>query len=137
MSTDIGIRKVALDLLRNILKPLPYGRHPVDTGRARAGWYMSVKGLGLNFNFDRGVKKKKNQVSMGMKEGSFIDATKNRFDKFVMLINGVNYIVFLEYGHSGQAPAGMVRISMRKMRGALPRELSRSFIRDWNKFRVR
>ena len=46
-------------------------------------------------------------------------------------------MVFLEYGHSKQAPVGMVRISMRKMYGKLPKEINKRFIKDWKKFKVR
>ncbi len=49
------------------------------------------------------------------------------------MINNVDYIIFLEYGWSAQAPFGMVRISMRKIRGLLPKELDDSYRRDWNK----
>jgi len=52
----------------------------------------------------------------------------------VELINGVPYILFLEYGSSLQAPAGMVRISMRKMTGRMPKELNQEFLTEWNKF---
>ena len=50
------------------------------------------------------------------------------------LINAVNYIMFLEYGYSNTAPAGMVRVSMRKMRGELPKYLNAAFVDDWKKF---
>ena len=135
VSTGLGIRKVALDLLSNILMPEPYGRHPVDTGRSRAAWYPSMEGLGGKFNFESGVRKGKSKVAEGIQEGSFIDNTKgSTSDKWVELINAVSYILFLEYGHSQSAPVGMVRISMRKMMGRLPAEINERFIRDWNEF---
>jgi hypothetical protein len=33
--------------------------------------------------------------------------------------NNVPYIIFLEYGHSKQAPSGMVRITMQELHGKL------------------
>ena len=53
--------------------------------------------------------------------------------KYVELINNVKYILFLEYGSSDQAPFGMVRISMRKLRGRLPKDLGDEFRKDWNR----
>ena len=75
ISTGEVIRKMAVDLLSNILLAPPKGRHPIDTGRARAGWYMSARGLGKQFDFDAGVEGE-NQVAIGKREGKFIDNTK-------------------------------------------------------------
>ena len=109
----------------------------VDTGRARAGWYASVQGLGGSFDFNSRVDPGNSKVSQGKREGSFIDKTKGVLDKYVVLINGVDYIVFLEYGHSKeQAPVGMVRISMRKLRGVMPKMIDEVFISEWKKFRI-
>jgi hypothetical protein len=110
------------------------GRHPVRTGRARAGWYPSVVGLGGNFDFSSGLKDD-DDTARGKREGSFINKLKNSSNKYVVLINSVRYIVYLEYGHSKQAPFGMVRISMRKMRGALPDMLDETFQKDWAEFK--
>ena len=132
VSTGVAIKKIGFDLLENILRPEPYGRHPIDTGRSQAGWYASVKGLGKDYNFGSGPG-----VEQGKREGSFVDKTGALFsNKYIEFINGVRYIVYLEYGHSEQAPAGMVRISMRKMTGKLPKEINDRFKKDWNKFRV-
>jgi len=147
LSTEKVIRKIAFDLLAGILSGLPKadnftipntegitGRHPVLTGRARAAWHASVVGLGGNFNFDSGIKGV-NEVSRGKKEGAFKNNLKNFVgEKYVTLINAVPYILFLEYGSSLQAPAGMVRISMRRMTGRMPKKFSEEFINEWNKF---
>lgn len=77
--------------------------------------------------------KSPSKVAEGKRKGRFIDKTKNKSDKYVMMINGVDYIVFLEYGGSQQAPMGMVRISMRKMTGDLPKELGKRYREEWNK----
>lgn len=135
VSTDKAIRKIGFDLLSTILEPQPYGRHPVDTGRARAGWYASVRGLGMNFNFNSGADPERNDVVRGQLEGSFVDHLGLlRLDKYIEFVNSVKYIVFLEYGHSDQAPVGFVRMAMRKMTGKLPKEINDAFIKDWNKF---
>ena len=146
ISTDIAIKKIAMDLLANILKAPPKGRHPVKTGRSRAAWYPSLVGLnkGLagvktkrnlsNFDFNKNVKGV-SKVSEGKRKGEFVDKSKGltRLNKYIEMINNVSYIIFLEYGWSAQAPFGMVRISMRKMRGKLPKELDDGYRREWNK----
>ena len=147
LSTEKVIRKIAFDLLAGILSGLPKannftipntegitGRHPILTGRARAAWHASVIGLGGNFNFDSGVKGK-SEVVRGKKEGAFKNNLKAFVgEKYVILINGVPYILFLEFGSSFQAPLGFVRISMRKMTGRMPKELNQEFLTEWNKF---
>lgn len=135
VSTDKAIRKIGFDLLSTILERQPYGRHPVRTGRARAGWYASVRGLGMPFNLNSGIDPAINDVPRGQLEGSFVDHLGLlHLDKYIEFINSVKYIVFLEYGHSKQAPVGFVRMAMRKMTGKLPKEMSDAFIKDWNKF---
>ena len=130
LSEDKVIRKVAFDLLSNILRPEPYGKHPVSTGRARAAWFPSVVGLGKKFDFESRVKEN-SQVEIGKKEGRFISKLTGS-NKYVEMVNAVDYIMYLEYGWSKTAPLGLVRISMRKMRGKLPKELGKAYRDDWN-----
>lgn len=94
---------------------------------------MAMQGLGLDYDLSQGVAAGKSQAAKGQKEGSFKDHTGTMYkEKYVELINGVNYIIFLEYGHSKSAPAGMVRVSMRSMRkGALSYEIAARFREDW------
>jgi len=158
LSTEIVIKKMAFDLLAMILTGLPTAarktkggmtagftipsgtaatrRHPILTGRARAGWYASVNGIDGRFDFNSDIDPKINDVPRGKKEGDFKNHLKHPHNKYVDLINAVNYIIFLEYGYSKQAPAGMVRVSMRKMRGELPKYLNQAFVDDWNKFKL-
>jgi len=129
LSTNLVIKKIALDLLVQILK-----RSPVDTGRSRAAWYPSMQGLGGSYDLQRKLKDPtKSKVSEGKKQGSYKENLKFTVNKYVELINGVDYIIYLEYGYSKQAPYGMVRISMRKMRGKMPKALNKEFRKDWNK----
>jgi hypothetical protein len=130
ISEDKVIRKVAFDLLSNMLQPEPYGKYPVDLGQSRAGWYASVVGLGKKFDFDSRVKGE-SKVNEGKAQSKF-KSNLTGSNKYVEMINGVNHTIFLEYGHSRQAPAGFIRISMRKMRGKLPKELGEAYKKDWN-----
>ena len=89
---------------------------------------MSAQGLGVSYNFSG------SGAEQGITEGSFIDKTKS-LTPYVEMVNGCPYIIFLEYGWSGQSPFGMVRISMREMRGGeLPQQMATSIREEWNKF---
>lgn len=134
LSADLVIKKTAFDLLSNILRPPPYGRHPVDTGRARAGWYASMKALGVHGRGLYSGLKSKSQISIGKKEGRYYQKLGEGVNnKGIKMINGVKYILFLEYGHSKkQAPYGMVRISMRKMRYRFSANLTKGIKNSWS-----
>lgn len=98
------VRLIALDLYSRITL-----RTPVDTGRARAGWALSVnapsnwvppEGLG-------GVQPVQSDIS------GF------NLDQVIYIVNNVSYVVYLENGSSDQAPAGMVRISLAEIEAEL------------------
>lgn len=116
----IVIKKIAFDLYtRLILKT------PVDTGRARAGWGISVntpiiiQPTGYN---NKAAKKVKGPEGadyeaafhasgiFAMPDLSAIDGTQQ-----VFILNSVEYIEALEDGHSKQAPAGMVKVSIAEL----------------------
>ena len=130
LSDGVVLRKVAFDLLSNILRPEPYGKHAVDMGQARAGWQVSAEALGKRADFKSRIKGE-DKTAKGKAKGKYKEKLKG-YNKFIEMINGVNHIVYLEYGHSKQSPLGMVRISMRKMRGKLPKELGKAYKKDWN-----
>ena len=109
----------------------------VDKGRARAGCYASMNGLlpsaAGNYNWSSKTKTEDaGAIREGKGEGSFSSNLKGYSKKYVELINGVDYIIFLEYGYSKQAPAGMVRIAIRKMKGQLPNLMSDEYLANWN-----
>jgi hypothetical protein len=95
---DKAVRRIALQLLRKIIE-----KTPIDTGRAASGWMFAYKKLGGQ-PFGKTEKE-------GLKAGGF----RSRY-AFVSIINNVKHIMALEFGHSKQAPAGMVRLSMLEMR---------------------
>lgn len=145
LSTDVILKKFAFDLVSRIIM-----KSPVDTGRSRAAWYVSAEKLGSGNRISslgaravkRGQKKGGNRYGMnnalqlGRSEGKCnIHLGRLVQKKYIEIINGVKYILFLEYGRSKQAPQGMVRISMREMTGStLPKELALDLKKDWNKF---
>lgn len=119
------LRALAFEFLGRVI-----AKTPVDLGRARGGWstYLIAKGRGAIGQAKKGqpqrhdVKGKRvkarfktEKFEEGVAEGSF----KEKFtgaEQFILLINAVKYIVLLEFGSSGQAPAGMMRITFQEMR---------------------
>ena len=113
------------------------GRHPVSTGRARSGWYTAMSGLqpGMAGRYNWSSRIKVNEpgaIEKGKKEGKFKDSTKGFGNKYVELINGVDYMIFLEYGSSMQAPSGVVRIAIQKNKGNLPALMNDEYLANWN-----
>lgn len=99
-ATRKTLTAVALEFTRRVIQ-----RTPVDTGRARAGWSAILDAHGLPIPGGEGAAK-------GRSESGYVER-----DELVEIVNGVPYIVALEFGHSKQAPAGMVRVTVREMTG--------------------
>lgn len=73
-------------------------RTPVDTGRARANWFLS-----------EGTPRIETTSSTSAQSFSASALTGRNP---IYITNSLPYIVPLEYGHSKQAPAGMVRTAI-------------------------
>lgn len=87
---------------------------PVDTGRARAGWARALEELGGVFRL-LGTDEA-NAIAEGRAKGR-TGTTQKRHAAARWIVNGVDYIIWLEYGTSDQAPAGMIRINLERLRG--------------------
>ena len=97
----IVVRKVALDIFRRVIL-----RTPVDTGRARGNWQCAIEDIPTaalaTVDPDGGATvASAADIVQSMKAGDRI-----------FLVNNVVYILSLEDGHSKQAPAGMVGITL-------------------------
>lgn len=95
------VRKVGLDLAASIVR-----KSPVDTGRFRANWNVAFGQIDPS-------------VSHGAdKTGSATLARANivldgwQGGQDIYLTNSLPYAIPLEYGHSDQAPNGMVRLTV-------------------------
>lgn len=98
---DTVTRKVTLDLFTSVVQ-----KSPVDTGRFRANWNVGTTpnvSFTASTNQGRGITEA--QKALNIAAGGV-----------VYLANGLPYARRLEYGYSGQAPAGMVRLSVREFR---------------------
>lgn len=97
---DTVTRKVTLDLFRSVVQ-----KSPVDTGRFKGNWNVSQ--TTPNFTATQATNAARGEIeaqkALGFAAGGV-----------VYLSNGLPYARRLEYGYSGQAPAGMVRLSVRE-----------------------
>jgi hypothetical protein len=107
---DLVVRKVALDLMTKVVM-----KSPVDTGRFRGHWMAGINSVpgGLTGRLDKagtGTIASASATIAGAKAG----------DR-VYLANNLPYAVRLEYGHSKQAPAGIVRTTVDEFQAAVNR----------------
>lgn len=107
---DLVVRKIALDLTTRIVK-----RTPVDTGRARGNWSAS---LGAPDIVATEQTDKSGQATIAAASAT-VGALAAGTDFY--LANSLPYIRRLEYGHSKQAPSGMLRTSVAEYPGVVDR----------------
>jgi len=110
MATGAAVRKISIDLMHLVIKAWP-----VKSGRSRAAWDTSLRALGGRLGF----KITKTRDSAAIKKGRSEGSTKIRLrgkKPYVEMTNGVDYAIYLEAGHSGQAPSGVLVHAMRYMR---------------------
>jgi len=98
---DLVVRKIALDLFKRVIM-----KSPVDTGRFKGNWQVAIGAipagtLEVNDKDGSATIAKVTAETLGLKAGEVI-----------YLVNNLEYARSLEFGHSKQAPAGMVRISV-------------------------
>ena len=91
---------------------------PIDTGRARGGWEITVGHKNASRTRPNSSASHVGQ-RLSAAEKSYSDTQLKKFLKTkartVGLVNGQPYIRLLEYGFSDQAPAGMIRRTLNEM----------------------
>jgi len=119
------VRSAAMQALKGFME-----MNPVDTGRSRAAWFVAAEKLGVSTS---GLKKPPRHdpkaEADGKSRGDFEDHLGDRKHPHVILINGVEYILGLEYGRSMQAPYGMVRVTLQGLTKTQSDELKRKLKR--------
>ena len=106
---DKIMRAVALEASRRIVM-----RTPVDTGRARGNWHASIGSPDLTV--DMGKMDPGGGATIAVHQ---VVVANTRYGDAFYIVNGVPYIRRLEFGSSRQAPAGMVGITARELRGVV------------------
>lgn len=96
---DRTARTVAIDIDRQLMLVTP-----VDTGRARAGWIPLVSNTPPDYVPDEETFKGRKNVSPPPIPG----LRKIKLGEKIYVSNNVPYVIFLDQGHSKQAPAGFI-----------------------------
>lgn len=96
-------RKVCLDLYRSLVL-----KTPVDTGRARSNWQIGVGAVNENTS---AAPDPSGEAAISRADGALQNVTVGGV---IYLTNSLVYAKPLEYGHSKQAPSGMVRITVQE-----------------------
>lgn len=129
---DLVVRKVALEMFKRVIQ-----KSPVDTGRFKSNWQAAIgsvpKGtIGLDESITHKDGKETDRGSTHRFEAA-ASASFSRVNQIALsgkagdviyLVNNLSYANALEYGHSGQAPNGMVRLSILEWNTAVKKTLS-------------
>jgi hypothetical protein len=100
--TDTVARDMASIMAMNVIVGGAYASGtPVDTGFARGSWYPAINGKPLAEGIVPDAVSRAIQLLSEGKAG----------DRFELWTN-TSYMPSLEYGHSKQAPRGMVRLTL-------------------------
>lgn len=96
-------REIIIEIGRSVIK-----MSPVDTGLFRNNWNFSISTLDLNTTDEA-------DQSGGKAIARLIDgAIEFQAGQTAYITNNLPYAIPLEYGHSDQAPGGMVRITLAR-----------------------
>lgn len=112
-NVDLVVRKISLDMFRRVIM-----KSPVDTGRFKGNWQVAIGSipagtLEVNDKTGTATIARVTAATLGLQAGETI-----------YLVNNLEYARALEYGHSKQAPAGMVRISVAEYPGVVNKAAS-------------
>lgn len=112
------VKKVVFDLYGKITV-----KTPVDTGRARASWGIAANVVPEDRGADIQVTPLSGEGIGAEQRKRTIDPMDIDKDPFRVwwIYNSLPYIQRLEEGWSGQAPSGMVAMSIQELRGEIGR----------------
>lgn len=105
---DLAKRKIALEVFTEVIM-----MSPVDTGRFRGNWQVAI-GDNPSFDLEVEVTDHASGGPGGVLAKVNGQVMQLKFGNTIWLVNNLPYAVALEYGHSSQAPGGMVRLTVQK-----------------------
>lgn len=114
ITTDIrerlnqAVRKVALEMFTQVILA-----SPVDTGRFRGNWQVEI---GI---IPQGVLEINDKSGTATISAATAKANNLKAGQTIFLVNNLPYARALEFGHSQQAPNGMVRLAVQRFRPIL------------------
>lgn len=102
-------KKIALEALRRIVL-----KTPVDTGRARGNWQVTIDINPGEINLSPDLLDPTGAFTINEGSGSINEEVKE-IGQVIYITNNLVYILPLEFGHSNQAPAGMVNSTFAEL----------------------
>lgn len=100
---ETAFRKIALDVFSEVIL-----MSPVDTGRFRGNWQVAIGNIPAG---TLEIDDKAGTVSIGKVQAEVLGL---EVGQTIYLINNLPYAQKLEFGHSKQAPSGMIRITVQR-----------------------
>ena len=104
LSLEQTVRAATLEVFGSVIR-----KSPVDTGRFKGNWQIDQRG----FQYDKFDKD--GQATLDLITAK---VSKSEVGGIVSLINSLPYAERLEFGYSGQAPQGMVRLTAMEFEAA-------------------
>lgn len=105
-TTDQAVRKFVLEIVRRVVL-----RSPVRTGRFKGNWIVDMGAIPTGV-LDRADPTGDTTISEATER---VRAMRIVDDSPIWIANNLPYAQRLEYGHSKQAPHGMVRITLAEL----------------------
>lgn len=105
---DLIVQKLALDMFTRVLL-----RSPVDTGRFQGNWQVAINTI------PRGTLSQTDKSGTATINKIRAASSQVKAGDIIWLVNNLPYAIRLEYGWSQQAPAGMVRLTVREFNQAI------------------
>lgn len=100
---DQAVQKIAFELFSQVIL-----KTPVDSGRARANWQVSIGSV------SDGTLELEDKSGSATISAATATASGLRAGDVIFLVNNLSYAQRLEDGYSGQAPSGMVALSIQE-----------------------
>lgn len=102
-AVDASLREIVIELGNSLIR-----MSPVDTGRFRGNWQFSIEApaAGTLSTLDPTGTEATARIAG--------DSILFRAGETAFIVNNLPYAIPLEYGHSDQAPQGMVRVTQAR-----------------------
>jgi hypothetical protein len=100
---DDVFREVVIEIGTSVIR-----LSPVDTGRFKGNWQLTI-GAPSGYSLDAYDKAGHETIAELVAQANQLEAGQVAY-----IVNNLVYGVPLEYGHSAQAPAGMVQITLAR-----------------------
>lgn len=102
-NATLVVRKISLDILKRVVQ-----KSPVDEGRFKSSWLVSINSIPTG---DPGTIDKSGAPSFQRVDAAVL---RMKAGDFIAMTSNLPYSRKLEYGHSKQAPSGVVRITVQE-----------------------